>query len=1463
MVQQMEDCEPWNDVKLQYVNDVDPFNYVDYKQPSFSRAPKYSLLKHYPLSAQVPNIHALLKPPFSLNISTLQLSNNGIYLDMEMAIEDQAELFDTFSTTDGHSVVLRTSLIHRVECIKQNLLSCTDRELRRSLYHLKRFFEEDKDLIPEFVQNGGLDCLVELGSVDDQNQQNYVLRAIGQIMFFVDGMDGIINHNETVQFLYSLLSSKYRFVLTTVLKLLFVFVEYQESNVQLIIQAANIVDQSNHQVPWYNLMKVLETQPHSDPDILLNTFKLLNTILEAVPDQDTYYDIVDSLEEQGMQRLVQKYRGKQGQCRGLLKELRKYEEMLRHEDADNEDVLSLDTKSHSDWSIGSRRKSRRQSESGFLKSTAPSHLGLALSIPVSPENTLAGHHSKREYSSSDNILSNSRGNTLRKWNKKMIINDDQSPDDTIMVPINAAGKMKKDQGELVYASNGHSSLNHYHNQHHHHHRGPGDVEAQLSIDPNCKETSEKHCCHQGRCTHESTEILQAKLNQLLKEKQEKNGSSFDLLQKTGDKSRVLRDRKPVNTDDIYIPKDDSSYDDFGPEDVKQFLTSRKRPQTLVKEKETSETNKIQQSNSTSKNADGPSVPKSKAKNELFEKYFDKEKDGGKSDGGKSPRSPRDTPGSKIRDQLKAREQEEESEDNDSSRTYNDTSKTDNDASKTDNDTSKTDNDTSKTSGKGRKRSDSSTKSRKSSTSKSAKRGDEEGEEDDVQEKGDGKGDGDGEEKPGKEGGKTIELKKSKEKKEKKKEDKGEASSGGDGDTDTEATQKPEATGKEGAKTGKRPMKKGAGKKRVTHELESIIAISRAKDGAISGDDGQEVDAPELNPTLSIKGLDFTDLTEIDDSDVLTVNAASFMGTLAPGTIPPPPPPPPGMKGVPPPPPPPPPGVPPPPPPPGPPNSQSQDPAAKKKKTLKLYWKELKSNKSQVELFKKLGKNSTIWTDIPKVEVNQDEIQTLFESKATEFAAPKKPSKEVNILDKKRSDKINIALTKLPPPRTIKAAILSMDNLAINKEGIELIISVVPTDEERKAISEAKTNNPDQALGNAEAFLSLLSTIPELKPRLDLWLFTLEYDLVVEKELAEPLMDLKTCINEILASTTLKYILSVLLSVGNILNSATASGFELNFLPKVAEVKDTIKKQTLLYHACNNVIKSFPKSTDLYSEIPTVSRVAKIDFETVTGSLGKLETQCISNSQNLRIISKYESETTKSKLQKFLATVAESVIILKIINRRIMNRFKRLLLYLGYKVENAKDVKCSDFCKMLSEFALEYRLTREKILEQKEKMEKKRERNKTRGKLIVDEKLLSGAEQSAKSGFKTTSNHLTSNGLEQEADSSSSGALGKRQRPGARKSTAPSQPSPLTNGVRESSVLGDRSGDVREDETDSMMDTMMDILMKSSNIAHASGQNRREKRARQGDRKSVRRTRMGLSQEDAQKLGLLGKKATAV
>ena len=55
---------------------------------------------------------------------------------------------------------------------------------------------------------------------------------------------------------------------------------------------------------------------------------------------------------------------------------------------------------------------------------------------------------------------------------------------------------------------------------------------------------------------------------------------------------------------------------------------------------------------------------------------------------------------------------------------------------------------------------------------------------------------------------------------------------------------------------------------------------------------------------------------------------------------------------------------------------------------------------------------------------------------------KDKKKEIVVLEMKRSQAINIGLTKLPPIRALKQAILGMDSAVIDREGIDVSVSVI-------------------------------------------------------------------------------------------------------------------------------------------------------------------------------------------------------------------------------------------------------------------------------------------------------------------------------------------------------------------------------------------------------------------------------------
>lgn len=59
--------------------------------------------------------------------------------------------------------------------------------------------------------------------------------------------------------------------------------------------------------------------------------------------------------------------------------------------------------------------------------------------------------------------------------------------------------------------------------------------------------------------------------------------------------------------------------------------------------------------------------------------------------------------------------------------------------------------------------------------------------------------------------------------------------------------------------------------------------------------------------------------------------------------------------------------------------------------------------------------------------------------------------------------------------------------------------------------------------------------------------------------------------------------------------------------------------------------------------------------------------------------------------------------------------------MGSPANSVRETKVNSICKTIAEFSLEYRTCRDKIVQQKKRIQDKRERNKTRGKLIIDTK----------------------------------------------------------------------------------------------------------------------------------------------
>nr|CAD7264247.1 unnamed protein product [Timema shepardi] len=943
-------------------------------------------------------------------------------------------------------------------------------------------------------------------------------------MLYVDGMNGVMEHNQTVQWLYTLIASKFRLVVKTALKLLLVFVEYVESNCLLLIKAVHAVDTAHGGLPWSNIMRLLKDYDAADTELLIYAMTLVNKTLNGVPDQDTYYDQVDALEEQGVEGTIQRYMSKQGTDLDLLRQFQIYEAVLHHEDGEEkgtplrqlDDTIRKTLRQRKSLTgTAERRKSRRHSTG-----TAPLTL-------THTNSTRLNHVSQGDDDGSESSSSRSSpgpGDIMVNGSYK-----DKQAEDVGVTPALRRRRERAERQRSFIREQQETAAN---------------LKASLNSSENGKEEGNQRLCQRiANGMHEDGDLKSNKLNRVSSRKDltpimnAVNKLDSESETKSSDGNSILKKPwvlsmmygKNMEGNEVIEPDPNNDNDD----------TLERKKHAQVKRENTVK----------------DLTQKLSSQNILI--------------------SPVEDGNNKVINRIgdmtglisKAKE--------------------------------------------GLAKSKSKVDVQKSPTGENIPK---------------------------------IEIKKS----------------------ETEL-----------------------------HWEELVQSLKRP---------------------LSLCDLDFTDLRSEDEVDILSPIHVSNGG-------PPPPPPVPLIKG----------GAPPPPPPnyrlggmappPMPPTvngtsmfglssrhqrnggmesdsfnktqNNNNNTLKKTKKTVKLFWKEVRDDPI---ILAKLQKTGMIWDELNPITVDTQKLEHLFESRAKDLITKKQQelnkNKEIIVLDHKRSNAINIGMTKLPPPRSIKTAILKMDATIMNREGIEKLLTMLPTEEERSKIQEAQVANPDMPLGSAEQFLLTLTSISELPARLKLWAFKLDFE-NSEKEIAEPLMDLKQGMETLKSNKTFRGILSTLLSIGIFLNGNEVKGFQIEYLAKVPEVKDTVHKHTLLHHLCHMVMEKFPDSTDLYSEIGAVTRASKVDFEELAANILKLEQECKASWDHLKVIAKHDGSN-----------------IMKV-------KFHKFLLWLGIPMHRVQDMKPNELCRIMSEFSLEYRTTRERVLQQLEKKANHRERNKTRGKMITE------------------------------------------------------------------------------------------------------------------------------------------------
>ncbi|VDI72827.1 diaphanous 2 [Mytilus galloprovincialis] len=479
--------------------------------------------------------------------------------------------------------------------------------------------------------------------------------------------------------------------------------------------------------------------------------------------------------------------------------------------------------------------------------------------------------------------------------------------------------------------------------------------------------------------------------------------------------------------------------------------------------------------------------------------------------------------------------------------------------------------------------------------------------------------------------------------------------------------------------------------------------------------------------------------------------------------PPPPPPPPGFGGGPPPPPPPPfpgGGVPPPPPPPGgpgfpgappPPPGFMSPPAApstslpygikKKKYQPPMQTKRLNWNQVQA---KKLEKDS-FWV---QVREDQYEDESLFQGLIENFGVtkakimntsetaekkPTKKAKELKVLDPKAAQNLSILLgsIKVPYPE-IKRRIVEVDEEKLSSSILESLIRYMPEPEQMKQLEKLQDQYND--LSEPEQFSVTMCGIKRVTPRLNSMLFKMQFPDMVQDIKPNLVSAIEAC-EEVKNSTKFSKLLELILLMGNFLNAgsrnAQSVGFEISFLPKLANTKAQDGKTTLVHFIANIVEQKYPELVGFLDEFTHLDKAARVSEETVTKNLKSMEKQLKQLETDIKNISKtnVDGDRFAEVMNSFITSAKDQADVLSGMQKKMESLYKEMGKFYAFDYkkygfeEFFQDIKAfrDSFSNAMKENA-KMRETEEKIRrakEAKDRAQKDKAAKVARKKAIVD------------------------------------------------------------------------------------------------------------------------------------------------
>uniref|UniRef100_A0A803MGY8 Formin-like protein n=1 Tax=Chenopodium quinoa TaxID=63459 RepID=A0A803MGY8_CHEQI len=339
--------------------------------------------------------------------------------------------------------------------------------------------------------------------------------------------------------------------------------------------------------------------------------------------------------------------------------------------------------------------------------------------------------------------------------------------------------------------------------------------------------------------------------------------------------------------------------------------------------------------------------------------------------------------------------------------------------------------------------------------------------------------------------------------------------------------------------------------------------------------------------------------------------------------------------------------------------------ASKAKLKPFFWDKVQAN----------PEHSMVWDQLKSgsFQFNEEMIESLFGFAASENKNNKKkvsssgdpPSQFIQLIDQKKAQNLSILLRALNvTTEEVRDALLEGNELP--SELLETLLKMAPTQEEELKLR--LFDGQISQLGPAERFLKALVDIPFAFKRMDTLLFmvTLQEEATSVKE---SFFTLEAACKELRNSRLFLKLLEAVLKTGNRMNDGTYRGgahaFKLDTLLKLADVKGTDGKTTLLHFVVQEIIRSegvravrasresksmsSVKSEDLLKDVPDDSEehYRSLGLQVVSGVGDQLENvkkaACLDSDILTGTLTKFGNALRKAKnfLNKEMSEVDEN------------------------------------------------------------------------------------------------------------------------------------------------------------------------------------------------------------------------------